>query len=85
MAKKEFTATEVMMLQEQTLKEIRVMSEGLNYVMEKVKKIDKIEEDVAVLKEDMKVVKLSLNQKDDIDKVKNHEFRINRLEKYCAK
>ncbi|MEI6040562.1 MAG: hypothetical protein WCP93_04410, partial [Candidatus Berkelbacteria bacterium] len=66
---------------EQTLKEIRVMSEGLNYVMEKVKKIDKIEEDVAVLKEDMKIVKFSLTQKADIGRVDNHEIRITELEK----
>ncbi len=81
MSKKEFSATEVMALQEQTLKEIRVMSEGLNYVMEKVKKIDKIEEDVAVLKEDMKIVKISLAQKADISRVDDHEIRITKLEK----
>lgn len=61
--KKEFTTTEVMVLQEQTLKEVRVIGEQFSYIKQKLEKLDKIEEDVSVLKEDMKLVKLSLQNK----------------------
>lgn len=81
MAKKEFTATEVMVLQEDMNHKLDIIVEQFSSMNEKMNKIDKIEEDIEILKEDMKIVKLSLTQKADISRVDNHEVRISKLEK----
>jgi peptidoglycan hydrolase CwlO-like protein len=86
MPKDKFTATEVMALQEQTLKEVRILGEGVRVLDEKLSdvkvKVDKIEEDVGELKQDMKVVKLTLTHTPG--RINDHENRIGKLEKKIA-
>lgn len=81
MPKKEFTTTEVMVLQESMDKKLNVIGEHISYIVEKIKKIDKLEEDVSNIKEDIHVVKLTLTQKTDKKTVDDHEVRIVKLEK----
>lgn len=84
MPKKEFTATEVMALQEETLKEVKIIGEQYSYIKEKVDKIDKIEEDIEILKEDIQVVKMSLTRKVDVDDFQAFGKKVIRLEKHLA-
>ena len=81
MPKKEFTVTEVMVLQEDMNHKLDTIGEQFLYISQKLDKLDKIEQDVDILKDDMRIVKLSLPQKADIQTVDNHEIRIIKLEK----
>lgn len=58
----------------------RALLEGQASLLGLPFKVDKIEEDVAELKSDMKVVKAAVRATND--DVRDHEHRINRLEKH---
>jgi hypothetical protein len=78
MPKKEFTATEVMALQENIDKKLTVIGEQFFYIKEK---LDKVSDSVEILKEDMQIVKYSLRQKVDLQDFQALEKRVIRLEK----
>lgn len=58
MAKKEFTASEVMVLQEQILHQVKIVAEQHGTIVEN---IDQIKDDVSVLKADVSVIKADVS------------------------
>lgn len=58
MAKKEFTASEVMVLQEQILHQVKIVAEQHGTIVEN---IDQIKDDVSVLKSDVSVIKADVS------------------------
>ncbi|MBI3495501.1 hypothetical protein HY065_02650 [Candidatus Berkelbacteria bacterium] len=81
MAKKEFTATEVMMLLEDMRKGIQIIAEQLTGLTER---ITRIETDVRQLKEDMAIVKASLQIKVNRSEFEALDKRVTVLESKTA-
>lgn len=84
MPKKEFTVTEVMALQESMDKKLDVIGEHIPYILEKLKRIDVIEEKVTRTEENIELIKMSLRRKVDIEDFQALEKRVIRLEKKLA-
>lgn len=77
MANKEFTATEVMMLQERLEKGITVIAEQMGDVKQDVKEL---KNDVGILKEDAAIIKASLPLKANKTDFDTLDRRVTRLE-----
>lgn len=84
MPKKEFTVTEVMALQEETLHYVKIIAEQHGSIVDSIQEINGKLSHLENIEDDISIIKTSLRQKVDVQDFQALEKRVIRLEKKLA-